>query len=294
MSTYNVWRREHVDAFRADFPDLAHAKLEKKLLAAFKALDPSVRGPLEAAYRARSDAWKAACADWDARRARDRAAADAAAAAAPAARAAAADGDASDDGDAPPAPTAYPKAPDMWARDVKAEFRARHPDLSAPALVREMKRAWSATPEDDPVKRDYRARSAALKRQFAARFDAWNAKRFAGPRKKRRVRGPRSYDPEAIADWRSGAAPAADSNLSKAAHFSDDQRALFDARRALPRDDADALFLNAPAHETLARAFATDLWLQDAHAAGRGDAGPSQEILKHYYTKIANWLKRRA
>ena len=182
----------------------------------------------------------------------------------------------------------------MWARDHKAAYKAAHPDLSSPEVNRSMKREWSALPDDDAVKADYRARSAALKRDFAKRFDAWNARRFSGPKKKRRVRGPKSYDDGAIADWRAESGAAADSNLSKAAHFSESQRDTLDARRRLDRADRDALFLNAPAHEALARDFATELWRSDGRAAANGDAGPSQEILKHYYTKIANWLKRRA
>ena len=142
----------------------------------------------------------------------------------------------------------------------------------------------------------YRDRSARLKLQYAKRFEQWNLKRFAGPKKKRRTAGPRSYDPDAIADWRLGTTMGADSNLSKAAHFSEDQRTLLEDRKQLARthpDHDDALNLNSKAHEALARQFAFDLYHQDLHAHARGETGPSQEILKHYYTKISNWLKRR-
>ena len=295
MSSYNTWRRLNVEAFRAKFPELPHTKLERKILAAFKALPDDVRQPLEDAYRAKADAWKVAVADWDARHAeevskqkRERtrpAAGD--------------DGDAgsnsSDDDAAPPAPTSYPKAPDMWARDLKDEYRARHPDMTPPELIRAMKAVWSALPEDDAVKKEYRDKSARLKLQYAKRFEAWNLKRFSGPKKKRRTAGPRSYDPDAIADWRLGAL-GADSNLSKAAHFSADQRRLLEDRKSLADvapDDDDALVLNGKTHEALARQFALDLWHQDLQAHARGETGPSQEILKHYYTKISNWLKRR-
>ena len=69
-----------------------------------------------------------------------------------------------------------------------------------------------------------------------------------------------------------------------------------DARRSLygrHPEHVDALANGRPAHEALARRFAHELWCSDDKAAARGETGPSPEILKHYYTKIANWVKRR-
>ena len=202
MSSYNTWRRTRIDEFRDRFPDLPHSKLERKLLAAFKGLPKDERQPLEDAYRAKADQWKADVAAWDARKAKeaedderrraekrsrdrhdhDDASSSAGGGGGP--RGGGGDDDgASDDGSeasTPPAPTSYPKAPDMWARDLKEDYRSMYPDLSPPELIRKMKAVWSATAEDDPVKkeseagRDERAKLAnfnpLLSRSFSIRF----------------------------------------------------------------------------------------------------------------------------
>ena len=108
-----------------------------------------------------------------------------------------------------------------------------------------------------------------------------NRKTPAGPRKRRKT---------------AAASESADSILSRAAHFTPLQRSLLEARRALTSrrpDDENALANGNRAHETLAREFAADLWRQDGLKPNQSESQPSQEILKHYYTKIANWLKRR-
>jgi len=268
LSAYNAWRRKNVKAVREANPTLPHGKLEKKLNALYKAIEDDERKPYEDAARAEKERWKADCAAWTAMMALREAEA----------------GDDSDDGEAPSAPPpAYPKAPDLWCRDEKDAWKAKFPELAPIDLSKKMKAHWSSLPDDNPVKAEYKQRSAGLREEYARKFEAWSRRKSPepGPRKRRKT---------------AAASESADSILSRAAHFTPLQRSLLEARRALTSrrpDDENALANGNRAHETLAREFAADLWRQDGLKPNQSESQPSQEILKHYYTKIANWLKRR-
>ena len=100
-----------------------------------------------------------------------------------------------------------------------------------------------------------------------------------GPRKKRRA----AVNADLSGDSR---VTEQGSGLAHAAHFSDSQKAVLESQRALwEREPSheDALDLSSRAHEALARRFASEI-----------SEEPPPDLLKHYYSMIANWLKRRA
>lgn len=248
-NAYTRWRRDHVDEVRKEHPKLDHRKLEKKLNALYAALDEAVRAPYDKSWEADKEKWRIACERWDAEQEVKE--------------------------DAPPNPTAYPKAPDIWSRDLKETYRAKFPSLSPLDVNKKMKSDWSAMSDDDPVKSDYKKRSMKLKEEYAQRFAQWTARNLEeGPRKKRRAANA-EFDPHG----------ADASGLSRAAHLTEAQKELLEAKRGLFERDPthpDALDAGTPAHEALSRRFAADIGV-----------GESTELLKHYYSKIANWLKRQ-
>ena len=105
-----------------------------------------------------------------------------------------------------------------------------------------------------------------------------------------------------------GASPPAP-DRSKPLHFTPDQRKLLEARkRAHEADpgDAAALAIHGPAHGALARQFAREHHAsrhgaEAGRARAEGDAEDEEEpapppapLVQHYYTKITNWIKRKA
>ena len=189
-------------------------------------------------------------------------------------------GDVSTSGDTPPLPTSYPKALDMWSRDLKETYRTKFPALNPPDLLKKMKADWAAMTDEDPVKADYKRRSAKLKEEYASRYSEWQEKQLEeGPRKKRRA----AVNADLSGDSR---VTEEGSGLANAAHFSDAQRAVLESQRALWEREPtheDALDLSSRAHEALARRFASEI-----------SEEPPTDLLKHYYSMIANWLKRRS
>ena len=182
--------------------------------------------------------------------------------------------------DVPPLPTAYPKALDMWSRDLKETYRTTFPSLAPPDLLKKMKADWAAMADEDPVKSDYKRRSSKLKEEYASRYSEWQSSQMEdGPRKKRRA----AVNADLSGDSR---VTEQGSGLAHAAHFSDAQKAVLESQRALWERDPtheDALDLSSRAHEALARRFASEI-----------SDEPPTDLLKHYYSMIANWLKRRA
>ena len=182
--------------------------------------------------------------------------------------------------DVPPLPTAYPKALDMWSRDLKETYRTKFPSLAPPDLLKKMKADWASMSDEDPVKSDYKRRSAKLKEEYASRYSAWQSSQMEdGPRKKRRA----AVNADLSGDSR---VTEEGTGLAHAAHFSDSQKAVLESQRALWERDPtheDALDLSSRAHEALARRFASEI-----------SDEPPPDLLKHYYSMIANWLKRRA
>ena len=189
-------------------------------------------------------------------------------------------GDVSTSGDTPPLPTSYPKALDMWSRDLKETYRTKFPSLNPPDLLKKMKADWAAMTDEDPVKADYKRRSAKLKEEYASRYSEWQEKQIEeGPRKKRRA----AVNADLSGDSR---VTEEGSGLANAAHFSDAQKAVLESQRALWEREPtheDALDLSSRAHEALARRFASEI-----------SEEPPTDLLKHYYSMIANWLKRRS
>ena len=91
-------------------------------------------------------------------------------------------GDDSDDGEAPSAPPpAYPKAPDLWCRDEKDAWKAKFPELAPIDLSKKMKAHWSSLPDDNPVKAEYKQRSAGLREEYARKFEAWSRRKSPEP-----------------------------------------------------------------------------------------------------------------
>ena len=66
--------------------------------------------------------------------------------------------------------------------DLRTKFPALNPDL-----LKKMKADWAAMTDEDPVKSDYKRRSAKLKEE-RSRYSEWQEKQLDGPRKKRRPR----------------------------------------------------------------------------------------------------------
>ena len=147
-------------------------------------------------------------------------------------------------------------------------------------MLKKMKADWAAMSDEDPVKSDYKRRSAKLKEEYASRYSEWQEKQLEdGPRKKRRA----AVNTDLSGDSR---VTEEGSGLANAAHFSDAQKAVLESQRALwEREPAheDALDLSSRAHEALARRFASEI-----------SEEPPTDLLKHYYSMIANWLKRRS
>ena len=91
-------------------------------------------------------------------------------------------------GDTPPAPTSYPKALDMWSRDLKETYRTKFPALNPPDLLKKMK-ADSRAGSAGLVKADYKRRSAKLRSARPPAPGRRQEKQLEeGPRKKRRRR----------------------------------------------------------------------------------------------------------
>ena len=168
----------------------------------------------------------------------------------------------------------------MWSRDLKETYRTKFPALNPPDLLKKMKADWAAMTDEDPVKADYKRRSAKLKEEYASRYSEWQEKQVEdGPRKKRRA----AVNADLSGDSR---VTEEGSGLANAAHFSDAQRAVLESQRALWEREPtheDALDLSSRAHEALARRFASEI-----------SEEPPTDLLKHYYSMIANWLKRRS
>ena len=76
----------------------------------------------------------------------------------------------------------------MWSRDLKETYRTKFPSLIPPDLLKKMKADSAALTDEDPVKADYKRRSAKLKEEYASRYSEWQEKQIEeGPRKKRRA-----------------------------------------------------------------------------------------------------------